>query len=179
MDSPSLNFLNFFRKGAQTLDFMNAVNTHTQVLENGIRELRYDLTANPLRNTIDVGTEAILLSGLRDRCSRSINHIQKLHEEARFLKNHLEKMEAKAYFDFETQGKSKYPSLFRRALFVSSVIFLGGFIYRQIDPQDFELKINLFKEKAYLIIPYLETIVQFITVNGKMKTAIPITLVSE
>ena len=66
---------------------MNAVSTHTQVLENGLRELRYDMMANPLRSsTVDIETEAIILSGLRDRCSRSINHIKKLYEEARFLK---------------------------------------------------------------------------------------------
>ena len=50
---------------------MNAVSTHTQVLENGLRELRYDLTANPLRTTVDVGTEAVILCGLRERCTRS------------------------------------------------------------------------------------------------------------
>ena len=61
----------FFRKGVRTLDFMNAVSTHTQVLENGLRELRYDLTANPLRTTVDVGTEAVILCGLRERCTRS------------------------------------------------------------------------------------------------------------
>ena len=66
---------------------MTAVSTHTQVLENGLRELRYDMMANPLRSsTVDIETEAIILSGLRDRCSRSINHIKKLYEEARFLK---------------------------------------------------------------------------------------------
>ena len=30
-----------FRKGIRTLDFMSAVSTHTQVLEKGLRELRY------------------------------------------------------------------------------------------------------------------------------------------
>ena len=52
---------------------MSAVSTHTQVLENWLRELRYDLTANPLRTTVDVGTEAVILCGLRERCTRCIN----------------------------------------------------------------------------------------------------------
>lgn len=46
-------------KGIHTLDFMSAVNTHTQVLENSLRELRYDITANPLRATIDIGKSMI------------------------------------------------------------------------------------------------------------------------
>lgn len=48
-------------KGVHTLDFMSAVNTHTQVLENSLRELRYDITANPLRATLDIGREGCVI----------------------------------------------------------------------------------------------------------------------
>ena len=113
---------------------------------------------------------------------RSINHIQKLHEEARFLKTHLEKMESKAYFDLdalENSSKAKGSSFFRRLLLISSILFLGGFVYQKLDPTDYALKTELIKEKLYLTLPYFQQVLQLITINGKLKSTYPITLVSE
>ena len=94
---------------------MAAVNTHTQMLENGLRELRHEMTSNPLRSTIDIGTEAVILSGLKDKCQTSINNINKLYSEAKFLGSYLERLEAKAYYDLETLDKNpRKTSWFRR-----------------------------------------------------------------
>lgn len=96
------------------------------------------------------------------------------------MKTHLEKMEAKAYFDLDAlENSSKGSSFFRRLLLFSSLLFLGGFIYQKLDPTDYELKTELIKEKLYLTLPYFEQVLQLITINGKLKSAPPITLVSE
>ena len=89
-------------------------------------------------------------------------------------------MESKAYFDLDAlENSSKGSSFFRRLLLFSSLLFLGGFIYHKLDPTDFELKTELTKEKLYLTLPYFEQVLKLITINGKLKSAPPITLVSE
>ena len=89
-------------------------------------------------------------------------------------------MESKAYFDLDAlENSSKGSSIIQRLLLFSSVLFLGGFIYRKIDPTDYELKTEQIKEKLYLTLPYLAEVLQLITINGKLKSAMPITLVSE
>ena len=96
------------------------------------------------------------------------------------MKTHLEKMESKAYFDLEAlENSSKGSSFFRRLLLFSSILFLGGFIYQKLDPTDFELKTELMKAKLNLTLPYFDKVLQLITINGKLKTAPPITLVPE
>ena len=44
---------------------MAMVNTHTQVLENGLRELRYELTTDPLRSTVDIGNYFKIMTKFR------------------------------------------------------------------------------------------------------------------
>ena len=89
-------------------------------------------------------------------------------------------MESKAYFDLDAlENSSKSSSFFRRLLLISSILFLGGFVYQKLDPTDYELKTELIKEKLYLTLPYFQQVLQLITINGKLKSAYPITLVSE
>ena len=88
-------------------------------------------------------------------------------------------MENKAYFDLENIN-ARRPSCFRRVLFLTSLVFLGGFFYRHFYPIDFEIKVDFVKEKAYVALPYIQQLIGLVTVNGKLKTpATPITLVSE
>ena len=96
------------------------------------------------------------------------------------MKTHLEKMESKAYFDLDAlENSSKGSSFFRRLLLFSTILFLGGFVYQKLDPTDYALKTELIKEKLYLTLPYFQQVLQLITINGKLKSAYPITLVSE
>ena len=40
----------------------------------------------------ELGQEAIVLSGLRERASESLKHIKNLYEETKYLKGYLEKV---------------------------------------------------------------------------------------
>ena len=68
----------------RTIEFMNAVHTHTQLLENSLRELRYDMTAKSATTTHlddrnDKVSEAIILSRFKDACCRSRKNIRRLY----------------------------------------------------------------------------------------------------
>ena len=146
---------------------MAAVNTHTLMLENGLRELRHEMTSNPLRSTIDIGTEAVILSGLKDKCNLSINNINKLYQEAKFLGSYLERLEAKAYYDLETLNKNApKPSWLRRIGFLASLAFIAGYAYKELYPVDFWLKVNPI---VNYVKPVLEQLIEFIVVNGRLK----------
>ncbi len=81
-----------FFSGVNTTDFMAVVTNQARIMETGIRELRYDLTADPLRCAADVGSDAVVLSGLKDKCTASLSHLKRLYDETRFLRDHLEKV---------------------------------------------------------------------------------------
>ena len=142
---------------------MAAVNTHTQMLENGLRELRHEMTSNPLRSTIDIGTEAVILSGLKDKCQTSINNINKLYSEAKFLGSHLERLEAKAYYDLETLDKNpRKTSWFRRFGLLASTLFVVGYAYKELCPKDFWIKVNPLLNSMHYLKPYLEQMIDYI-----------------
>ena len=159
---------------------MAAVNTHTQMLENGLRELRHEMTSNPLRSTIDIGTEAVILSGLKDKCQTSINNINKLYSEAKFLGSYLERLEAKAYYDLETLDKNpRKTSWFRRFGLLASTLFVVGYAYKELYPKDFWIKVTPLLNSMHYLKPYLEQMIDFIVVNGRLKNQGPIKLVPE
>ena len=154
---------------------MTAVNTHTQMLENGLRELRHEMTSNPLRSTIDIGTEAVILSGLKNKCQTSISNINKLYSEAKFLGSYLERLEAKAYYDLETFDKNpRKTSWFRRFGLVASLIFIAGYAYKELHPVDFWIKVNPLLNYMHYLKPYLDQTIDYIVVNGRLKNQIPI-----
>ena len=159
---------------------MAAVNTHTQMLENGLRELRHEMTSNPLRSTIDIGTEAVILSGLKDKCQTSINNINKLYSEAKFLGSYLERLEAKAYYDLETLEKNpRKTSWFRRFGLLASTLFVVGYAYKELYPKDFWIKVTPLLNSMHYLKPYLEQMIDYIVVNGRLKNQGPIKLVPE
>ena len=158
----------FVSRSVNTVEFMNMVNTHTQVLENGLRELRYELMADPLRSTgVDINTEVIILSGLREKCSNSMSHIEKLYEETKFLKTFIENLESKAHYDLEVLNQgSKGPSFWiKRIIFLSIIFGTCGYYYRTKFPEDFQTKFNQICE-------IFQYIVQCISVNGKSKQTV-------
>ena len=80
----------FLDSSVNSVDFMTAVAKQTRVLESGLRDLRSEI-GNPLR-VIDLGQEAIVLSGLNERASDSLKHIKNLYDETKYLKTYLEKV---------------------------------------------------------------------------------------
>ena len=47
---------------------------------------------------LDVGQEAIVLSGLNKHASESLKNIKNLYDETKYLKTYLEKLEAKVSY---------------------------------------------------------------------------------
>ena len=66
---------------------MAAVANQTKMLESGLRELRTEMS-NPMR-VVDLGQEAIILSGLNQKAGDSLKHIKNLYEETKYLKTCL------------------------------------------------------------------------------------------
>ena len=73
-----------------SVDFMQAVAHQTKLLESGLRDLRTEIS-DPLR-VVDLGQEAIILSGLNQKAGDSLKHIKNLYEETKYLKTYLEKV---------------------------------------------------------------------------------------
>ena len=48
----------------------------------------YICKKKPIQIPKFAGTEVVILSGLREKCSSSMSHIEKLYEETKFLKTH-------------------------------------------------------------------------------------------
>lgn len=140
---------------------MNAVTTHTQVLQNGLRELRFEMQSDPLRTSTDLGSEAIILSGLREKCSASMTNIQKLYEETKFLKSFLEKMESKANYDLEMLEKQPQgPSVLRKIAFLTALTAIGAYVYKLKFPHEFDLRVDQAKIA-------FSKIIEIIMINGK------------
>ena len=90
-----------------------------------------------------------------------MQHIQRLYDEARFLKTYLEKLEAKAYFDLETLDKRPPRSSWLKRLgLVSSLLVLGAILYRELRPQEFQRHFGLIQ-------PYMEQAVQLVIGNAQ------------
>ena len=97
-----------------TVDFMQRVSNQTKVIQQGIKTLRGEVSPkssrlgsfseknvfflskvdNPM-HLLDVGQEAIVLSGLNKHASDSLKNIKNLYDETKYLKTYLEKLEAK------------------------------------------------------------------------------------
>lgn len=82
--------------GINSVEFMCAVSDQTKMLESGLRELRSEMS-NPNR-VLDLGHEAIVLSGLNQKANDSLVHINKLYEETKYLKNYLEKVRIRGIY---------------------------------------------------------------------------------
>ena len=75
------------------MDFMQKVSEQTKLIQQGLKTLRGEVD-NPLR-VLDIGQEAIVLSGLNKHASESLKNIKNLYDETKYLKTYLEKLEAK------------------------------------------------------------------------------------
>ena len=72
------------------MDFMQKVSEQTKVIQQGLKTLRGEVD-NPLR-VLDVGQEAIVLSGLNRSAGESLKNIKNLYDETKYLKSYLEKV---------------------------------------------------------------------------------------
>ena len=77
------------------MDFMQRVTEQTKVIQQGLKILRGEVDT-PLR-VLDIGQEAIVLSGLNRSASDSLKNIKNLYDETKYLKSYLEKVRLEMY----------------------------------------------------------------------------------
>ena len=82
--------------GVNTVDFMQKVSDQTKVIQQGLKTLRGEVD-NPLR-VLDIGQEAIVLSGLNKQAGESLKNIKNLYDETKYLKSYLEKVYKGSWF---------------------------------------------------------------------------------
>jgi len=123
--------------GVNCVDFMASVSDQTKVIQQGLKTLRGEVD-NPMR-VLDIGQEAIVLSGLNKSAGESLKNIKNLYDETKYLKTYLEKLEAKVNYDIALRRKTSYsPPWYRRLLFVSLLICAGAFAWRRQDQAGFD-----------------------------------------
>jgi len=128
--------------GVNTVNFMEKVKDQTKVIQQGLKTLRGEVD-NPLR-VLDIGQEAIVLSGLNKQAGESLKNIKNLYDETKYLKNYLEKLEAKVHYDIALKRKTAYrPPWYRRLLFVAVLVCAGGVTWRRLDSTGFDRNISL------------------------------------
>ena len=76
--------------GVNSVDFMQKVSEQTKMIQQGLKTLRGEVD-NPLR-VLDIGQEALVLSGLNRSASDSLKNIKNLYDETKYLKSYLEKV---------------------------------------------------------------------------------------
>jgi len=123
--------------GVNSVDFMEKVSDQTKVIQKNLKTLRGEVD-NPLR-VLDIGQEAIVLSGLSRSAGESLKNIKNLYDETKYLKSYLEKLEAKVHYDIALRRKTAYsPPWYRRLLFVGVLICAGALAWRRQDQSSFE-----------------------------------------
>jgi hypothetical protein len=131
--------------GINSVDFMNSVSRHTKMIQSSVKELRGEV-ANPLK-VLDIGQEAIILSGLNKKAGDSLKNIKNLYDETKYLKSYLEKLEAKVHYDITMKSKSRLtPSWCRRIGFISLVGGLVAYMCYRRDPDNFNQQVVEGKE---------------------------------
>jgi len=116
---------------------MDHVSAQTKRIQKGLKTLRGEVD-NPLR-VLDIGQEAIVLSGLSRSAGESLKNIKNLYDETKYLKSYLEKLEATVQTEIEEQKrKTSQPDWVRRFLFISVVVCTGAVAWRKFDPNSFE-----------------------------------------
>ena len=77
----------FTFSGLNTVDFIQKVSEQTKMLQHGLKILRGEVD-----NPLDIGQEAIVLSGLNRSAGESLQNIKNLYDETKYLKSYLEKV---------------------------------------------------------------------------------------
>ena len=71
-------------------EFMARISEETRAIQSGVRSLRAEMDSQ-LR-LLDIGQEAVVLSGLSKHASSSLKNIKNLYDETKYLKTYLEKV---------------------------------------------------------------------------------------
>lgn len=145
--------------GVNSVDFMQKVSEQTKLIQQGLKTLRGEVD-NPLR-VLDIGQEAIVLSGLNRSASDSLKNIKNLYDETKYLKSYLEKLEARVHYDLSVRHKTGIsPPWHRRVLFLASVLASGAWLWRRHDPSGFQTCLASLAEKSRTA---LNKLVEFFT----------------
>merc|ERR1712130_1041156 len=136
--------------GVNTMDFMQRVSNQTKVIQQGIKTLRGEVD-NPM-HLLDVGQEAIVLSGLNKHASESLKNIKNLYDETKYLKTYLEKLEAKVHYDVSVTHKNpQSPPWYRRLLFLGGILGTGAWIWSRQDPSGFERSVEKMSQQSLIM----------------------------
>ena len=73
-------------------DFMQKISDQTKMIQEGMKTLRSEMD-NQMR-MLDIGQEAVVLSGLNKHASNSLKNIKNLYDETKYLKSYLEKVKS-------------------------------------------------------------------------------------
>merc|ERR1711892_581716 len=103
-----------------SVDLMDHVSSQTKRIQKGLKTLRGEVD-NPLR-VLDIGQEAIVLSGLSRSAGESLKNIKNLYDETKYLQRYLEKLEAKVHYDIALRWKTPYKTPWYRQLIFSGLI---------------------------------------------------------
>ena len=82
-----------FSGDLSSTEFMARISEQTRAIQAGVRSLRAEMDSQ-LR-LLDVGQEAVVLSGLSNHASNSLKNIKNLYDETKYLKSYLEKVSRK------------------------------------------------------------------------------------
>ena len=107
----------FIFSEVNSTDFMQKISDQTKMIQEGMKTLRSEMD-NQMR-MLDIGQEAVVLSGLNKHATNSLKNIKNLYDETKYLKSYLEKVKSShkrpnenvnlsnflswspAYFDFD------------------------------------------------------------------------------
>ena len=71
-------------------DFMARISDQTKMIQEGMKTLRGEMD-NQMR-MLDIGQEAVVLSGMNKHAANSLKNIKNLYDETKYLKSYLEKV---------------------------------------------------------------------------------------
>ena len=69
---------------------MARISEQTRAIQAGVRSLRAEMDSQ--MRLLDIGQEAVVLSGLSNHASNSLKNIKNLYDETKYLKSYLEKV---------------------------------------------------------------------------------------
>lgn len=72
---------------------MARISDQTRAIQAGVRSLRAEMDSQ--MRLLDIGQEAVVLSGLSNHASSSLKNIKNLYDETKYLKSYLEKVNRK------------------------------------------------------------------------------------
>jgi len=132
--------------GLNSVDFMARVSSQTKLIQQSLQTLRTEVD-DPMK-LLDIGQEAIILSGLSKHASDSLKNIKNLYDETKYLKTYLEKLEAKVHYDIAMRRKtSSRPPWWRRLIFLGFLLSVGGFVWQRQSPATFAHSVSLMSQK--------------------------------